>query len=193
MQKIIASCHVNNDNRSIIWLTGLSGAGKTTLAKGLLQQLTASGIAAVLLDGDLLRKGINNDLGFTREDRKENARRVAEIAKLFTDAGIIPIVAVITPYQEDRDTVRYMLRDYYFTEVYVQCSLEECERRDIKGLYKKARALHIPNFTGITGIFETPVNPEIIVQTDKDAYETCLQQLCTLLHLETPVTDKIVL
>ncbi|MBW8683058.1 adenylyl-sulfate kinase [Chitinophaga rhizophila] len=162
----------------IVWLTGLSGAGKTTLARGLEEQLKEYGISCMLLDGDLLRKGINSDLGYTREDRKENVRRIAEIARLFSNAGQIAIVAAITPYQDDRDMVREMLHDCPLLEVFVACPLEECEKRDVKGLYKKAREKKLPNFTGITDIFESPANPDLILQTDKEEYEHCLQQLC---------------
>lgn len=182
--------NVHPAEKAIVWLTGLSGAGKTTLARGLQQQFSACGISAVVLDGDQLRKGINSDLGFTREDRRENARRVAAIAGLFADAGIIPIVAVITPYQEDRDMVKSFLKDYQLTEVFVQCPLEECERRDVKGLYKKARALHLPNFTGITDVFEIPGNPDVVLHTDRDGYEHCLQHLCRVLNLFTPVEKE---
>jgi adenylyl-sulfate kinase len=165
------------DNKSIVWMTGLSGAGKTTLALGLKKQLDMAGRASYVLDGDLLRKGINGDLNFSRESRRENVRRIAHIAKLFSDAGIIPIIAAISPYKEDRDNARVILTGYRFMEVYIKCSLSECERRDPKGLYKKVKENAIANFTGISDIFEAPANADILIDTENSSYRFCLDRL----------------
>ena len=168
-------------DKQIIWMTGLSGAGKTTLAKGLKAQFDEDGIPSFILDGDILRTGINSDLDFTREGRRENVRRVGEIARILADAGVIPIVALISPYQEDRDRVRQRLQDYLFTEVYVKCSLEVCEQRDPKGLYKKARAQQIAHFTGVSDVFEPPAHPHIVIDTSVKDHTVSLQELIAAL------------
>jgi adenylylsulfate kinase len=166
-----------------VWMTGLSGSGKSTLAVALEQQLWDRGVRAFVLDGDNVRHGLNKDLGFSPEDRNENIRRIGEVAKLFTDAGVINITAFISPYRADRDRVREIMAKGDFVEVFVDCPIDKCEERDPKGLYKKARAGQIPEFTGISAPYEAPANPELTVQTGTQSRE---ESLAVLLHyLET--------
>jgi adenylylsulfate kinase len=160
-----------------IWFTGLPSAGKSTLANALSQKLHSFGIMNYVLDGDNVRHGLNKDLGFSAEDRKENIRRIGEVAGLFVDAGMIAMTAFISPYREDRRTARAIFKEGEFLEVYVKCALQECERRDPKGMYKKARAGQIKQFTGVSDIYEEPENPEIIIETDKLSIDASLQQL----------------
>ena len=155
----------NGHRGAVIWLTGLSGAGKSTLAINLEEELFNLGYHTYTLDGDNVRHGLNGDLGFTPKEREENIRRVGEVARLFADAGTIVITAFISPYQKDRQRVRALLNDGDFVEVYVKCDLKVCEERDPKGLYKKARAGEIRNFTGISAPYEEPENAEINVDT----------------------------
>lgn len=150
----------------VIWLTGLSGSGKTTLSKSLEEAILKKGYFTKYFDGDVIRAGINKDLGFNEEDRKENIRRIAEIAKIFLDSGIIVICGFITPTEEMRKIAKDIIGRKRFVEVFVNASLEVCERRDVKGLYKKAREGKIKNFTGIDGAFEPPRNPDVEVRTD---------------------------
>lgn len=150
----------------VIWLTGLSGSGKTTLATHLKEVLMEQGYPCYILDGDQVRKGLNQDLGFSPADRKENLRRIGEVSKLFLDAGLFVIAAFISPYEEDRQMVKRMFEPGQFVEVYVQCSLEECEARDPKGLYNKARKGEIVHFTGISAPYEIPNKPDIIINTE---------------------------
>lgn len=157
-----------NRHRSfIIWLTGLSGSGKTTIARELERRLFDTGYQVMVLDGDNVRHGLNSDLGFSAADRAENIRRIGETAGLFVRAGMITIAAFISPYRDDRRRVRQLVPDSDFVEVYLDCSLEECERRDAKGLYLKARAGIIKNFTGIDAPYEQPDSPEITVNTEE--------------------------
>lgn len=160
----------------IFWFTGLSGAGKSTLAMAVEKELTARGFHTYVLDGDNVRHGLNADLGFSPEDRAENIRRIGEVAALMADAGLIVITAFISPYQDDRDRAR-AARASQFHEIYVKADLEVCERRDPKGLYKKARAGKIREFTGIDAPYEAPVNPELIVNTGQNDVETCVHQI----------------
>lgn len=150
-----------------IWLTGLSGSGKSTIAVELEHALLENKHLAYILDGDNIRHGLNKNLGFSPEDRTENIRRIGEVAKLFTDANMITITAFISPYRQDRDNVRKLLKDGEFIEVYVKCPLEVCEQRDTKGLYKKARAGEVKEFTGISAPYEEPLNPELTIDTSK--------------------------
>jgi adenylylsulfate kinase len=154
-----------------VWLTGLSASGKSTLANALEQRLWEKGVRSYVLDGDNVRHGLNKDLGFSPADRTENIRRIGEVAKLFTDAGVVNITAFISPYRSDRDAVRAIMKPGDFVEIYVACSLEECERRDPKGLYQKARAGQIPEFTGISAPYEEPLKPELVVRTDEKTLE----------------------
>ncbi|MGN7297419.1 adenylyl-sulfate kinase [Ferdinandcohnia sp. SAFN-114] len=172
---------LNGHKSFILWFTGLSGAGKSTLAVEIERELFRRDIQCFLLDADNIRHGLNKDLRFSAEDRAENIRRIGEVSKLFVGAGIIPIVASISPYHADRTMVRSLVNEGDFIEIYVKCPIEECERRDPKGLYKKTRDGEIQNFTGINSPYEVPVNPEITVETNKlsirDATITILQYL----------------
>lgn len=164
-----------------LWFTGLSGSGKSTISVELEKALFERKKHAFRLDGDNVRHGLNKNLDFSPEDRQENIRRIGEVSKLMVDAGLITITAFISPYREDRDNVRAILDDDEFIEIYTQCSVEECERRDPKGLYKKARTGEIPEFTGISAPYEEPRNPEITIDTEqldvKDAVTQILNYL----------------
>jgi adenylylsulfate kinase len=149
----------------VIWFTGLSGSGKSTLARAVEKELFKLGHAVYVLDGDNIRHGLNKNLGFSPEDRAENIRRIGEVAKLFADAGIITMTAFISPYRNDRNQARALLPEKRFIEIYVKVSLEIAEERDPKGLYKKARAGEIKEFTGISAPYEEPINPELIIDT----------------------------
>lgn len=166
----------------VLWFTGLSGAGKSTLSVALEERLFADGKLSYRLDGDNIRHGLNNNLGFSPADRTENIRRIGEVAKLFVDSGIIVLTAFVSPYRADRDLVRQLLPMGRFIEVYVQCGLEECEKRDTKGLYAKARAGTIPEFTGISAPYEAPEHPEIIVDTEKLSIDEAVEYI--LQHVE---------
>jgi adenylylsulfate kinase len=157
-----------------IWLTGLSGSGKSTLANALDEVLWERGVRSYVLDGDNIRHGLNKDLGFSPEARTENIRRIGEVAKLFTEAGVINSTAFISPYREDRDRARGIQKAGDFIEVYVKASVEACEKRDTKGLYAKARAGQIPEFTGISAPYEEPEKPEVVVDTETQAVEESL-------------------
>lgn len=167
-----------------LWLTGLSGAGKSTVAVSLEQALTQRNKLAYRLDGDNIRLGINSNLGFTHEDRTENIRRIGEISKLFVDAGVIVLSSFISPYRSDRDFVRKLHDDagMDFLEVFVDCPLEIVEQRDPKGLYKKARAGQIKNFTGIDAPYEAPLNPELVLKTAEADIETVTGAVLDLLQ-----------
>ena len=157
-----------NKHRGIVlWFIGLSGSGKSTLANGLQSKLFENDFNAIVLDGDNTRLGINKDLGFSEKDRNENIRRVAEISKLFVDTGHIVINAFISPFEINRIQARNIISDTDFLEVYIDSSISACENRDVKGLYKKARAGEINDFTGISSPFEAPVKPDILVKTDE--------------------------
>ena len=149
-----------------IWLTGLSGSGKSTVAVAAERRLADEGRLTYILDGDNVRQGLNNNLGFSPEDRSENIRRIGEVAKLFTDVGAIVFTSFISPYRADREAVRAILSEGDFVEAYVAASLETCESRDVKGLYKKARAGEIPEFTGVSAPYEEPEKPELVIDTN---------------------------
>ncbi len=161
----------NNQNSFLIWFTGLSGSGKSTLANALELKLHKEGVKTYALDGDNIRKGINNDLSFSPEDRTENIRRIAEIANLFVDAGVVVLAAFVSPYKKDRKKIENIVGKDNFVEIFVNTSLQECENRDIKGLYKKARKGEIKDFTGINAPYEAPENPDIEVITDNETIE----------------------
>ena len=165
----------------VVWLTGLSGSGKSTVARALEKQLLQSGYFAYVLDGDNTRFGLNSDLGFSPEDRSENIRRVSEVASLFQDACLICICAFISPYRQDRKKIRSKLQDSFF-EVYVHCPVEECEKRDPKGLYKKARSGDITDFTGISAPYEEPLQPELVINTATQSLDECVTALVTNLE-----------
>jgi adenylylsulfate kinase len=158
-----------------IWMTGLSGSGKSTLAVALEKVLLDRGVRSFVLDGDNVRHGLNKDLGFSPEDRNENIRRIGEVAKLFTEAGLINATAFISPYRADRDQVRKIMAPGDFIEVFVNCPVAVCEERDPKGLYKKARAGQIPEFTGVSAPYEEPSNPEITLRTDREGEAESLE------------------
>ncbi len=168
-----------------LWLTGLSGAGKSTIADLLEQRLHARGLHTYILDGDNLRHGLNRDLGFTDADRVENIRRVAEVASLMVDAGLIVIVALISPYRADRDSAQDLFRTGEFVEVFVDASLAECERRDPKGLYAKARRGELKNFTGIDSPYEYPLAPHVHLQTSNSTSAALVEQVENYLGLST--------
>jgi adenylyl-sulfate kinase len=167
-----------NGHRGLcIWFTGLSGSGKSTLANAVEQSLYQMGVHTYLLDGDNVRHGLNGDLGFSDEDRKENVRRVAHVANLFVDAGVVAITALISPFHADREKARKIFAPGSFIEVYVECPLEECARRDPKGLYEKAKSGQIRDFTGISSPYEPPGDAEVTVNTATMSIETCVQYI----------------
>mmetsp|Transcript_8207 Transcript_8207/g.17747 ORF Transcript_8207/g.17747 Transcript_8207/m.17747 type:complete len:206 (+) Transcript_8207:53-670(+) len=187
------SSHVDRTDRErhlnqrgvTLWFTGLSGSGKSTIATALERELLLHHKKATyVLDGDNIRHGLCKDLGFGPTDRQENIRRIGEVCSLFTDAGIIVLAAFVSPYKEDRDKVRSLLESgerKNFIEIYVQASVEKCEERDPKGLYKKARSGEIPNFTGISAPFEAPESPEVVLTSGETPVEGCVAQLVTFL------------
>jgi adenylylsulfate kinase len=157
---------LNNHKSGLVWFTGLSASGKSTIAHLVERELFNRGIRTYVFDGDNVRHGINRNLGFSREDRRENLRRIAELSKLFVDAGMIVLAAFISPYKEDREYMKQRFDGDNFLEIYVKCSVEECERRDPKGQYKKARAGIIKEYTGISSPYEEPENPDLILDTE---------------------------
>ena len=160
-----------------LWMTGLSGAGKSTLANALEQELNKKGKHTYILDGDNLRHGLNSDLGFTETDRNENVRRAAETAKLMVDAGLIAIVGLISPFKKERDWARSLFKDNQFKEIFISTSLEACEHRDTKGLYEKARRGEVKDFTGIDSLYESPDNPDIIIDTENKTVDDCVHMI----------------
>ncbi|MGD6895557.1 adenylyl-sulfate kinase [Bacillus infantis] len=167
----------NEHKSAVLWFTGLSGSGKSTIANAVQAMLFKRGIQAYLLDGDNLRHGINGNLSFSQEDRKENIRRTAEMAKLFSDAGFVVLASLISPYKADRKMARELMDEGEFIEIYIDCPVEECEKRDPKGLYKKVRNGEIKGFTGIDDPYEKPEKPEIILHTGKHSLEECVQSV----------------
>lgn len=165
-----------------LWFTGLSGAGKSTIANALELALVERGRHTYLLDGDNVRLGLCKDLGFSDADREENIRRIAELAKLFMDAGLIVITAFISPFQRDRALARNVIGDEKFIEVFIDAPLSECERRDPKGLYGKARSGMIKNFTGIDSAYESPLNPDVRVNTLEEDLEACVEKILDCLN-----------
>ncbi len=171
----------NKHKSTVLWFTGLSGSGKSTLAHAVEEKLHQCGCRTFVLDGDNVRHGLCSDLGFEDSDRRENIRRVGEIAKLFIEAGIITLTAFISPFLEDRNRVRSIFQNGNFLEVYCKCPLEVCEQRDVKGLYQRARDGKVKQFTGISSPYEPPKNPELIVETDKLTLEESVIQVMGLL------------
>lgn len=157
----------------VIWLTGLSGSGKSTIANALSNRLYNNQNLSYVLDGDNIRSGLNKDLGFSDNDRKENIRRISEVAKLFSDSGLITVTAFISPFIEEREKAKEIIGED-FCEIFVKASIETCEERDPKGLYKKARAGQIPNFTGLDSPYESPVNPDLVLDTNSNTLEECV-------------------
>ncbi|TXD83965.1 adenylyl-sulfate kinase [Subsaximicrobium wynnwilliamsii] len=181
--------NIGNKHKSfLVWFTGLSGSGKSTIANLIEQQLHNKGIKTYTLDGDNIRKGINSDLSFAPKDRTENIRRIAEVANLMVDAGVVVLAAFVSPYRKDRENIKTTVKDVNFVEVFVNTSVEECERRDVKGLYKKARAGEIENMTGISAPYEAPERPDIEIETEKETLEDSITRIMAIitpkLHLD---------
>ena len=168
---------LNGHKSAILWFTGLSGAGKSTLAHAVEEELHDRGVRTYVLDGDNVRRGLCKDLGFTDADRTENIRRIGEVGKLMMEAGLIVMTAFISPFRNDRQIVRELVGPGEFIEIYCDAPLEVCEGRDVKGLYKKARAGQIPEFTGISSPYEAPDRPEILLQTSVRSIEDCVAQM----------------
>lgn len=168
---------MNQHNSFVIWLTGLSGSGKSTIANRVEVELHALGVKTYLLDGDNIRRGINKDLEFDPKCRAENIRRVAEVANLFIDAGVVVVASFISPYRVNRKKVEDVVNSSNFVEVFINTSLSECERRDVKGLYKKARAGEIKNMTGISAPYEAPKNPAIEIKTEEKTIEESVKKI----------------
>lgn len=173
--------NLNQHKSCVLWFTGLSGSGKSTLANAVDYALFHEGFRSYVLDGDNIRHGLNKDLSFNAEDRKENIRRIGEVAKLFVDSGQIVSTAFISPFLEDRAMVREMFEADEFIEIYVNCPIQVCESRDPKGLYKKARNGEIPDFTGISSPYEPPSSPEINIETDKMTIEQSVKKIIAFL------------
>lgn len=171
----------NGHKSAILWFTGLSGAGKSTLATAVEARLHVIGCRTFVIDGDNVRHGLCGDLGFSATDRTENIRRVGEVAKLFTEAGVIALTAFISPFRADRDRVRGTVPEGDFFEIYCKADLKTCEQRDVKGLYKKARSGQIPEFTGISSPYEAPEQPELVVETGLRALEDCVEDVIAAL------------
>lgn len=167
----------NQHNSFLIWFTGLSGSGKSTIANLVEKALFEKGIHTYTLDGDNIRKGINNDLSFSPEDRTENIRRIAEVSNLMIDAGLVVLAAFVSPYKKDRENIRTIVKDVNFVEIYINTSVEECERRDVKGLYKKARAGEIKNMTGISAPYEAPERPDVEIKTEEESIEDSVKRI----------------
>ena len=173
---------LNGHRGCTVWLTGLSGAGKSTIAVDLEKRLLERGVRTYILDGDNVRHGLNKNLGFSPEDRTENIRRIGEVAKLFTDAGMVALTAFISPYRADRDQVRGLMAAGDFIEVFVDCPVDVCEERDVKGLYKKARAGEIKEFTGVSAPYEAPLRPELTLDTSAQSVEESAKQILAYLE-----------
>ena len=173
----------SNQHQSIvIWLTRLSGSGKSTLAHVLEEKLFNRGCSTYVLDGDNVRYGLSSNLDFSDNDRKENIRRIGEVSKLMLEAGVIVMTAFISPFREDRSEVRKLMPKGDYIEIYCKASLEVCEKRDVKGLYKRARAGEIKNYTGIDSPYEIPKNPELVIETDKESLEASVSKIFSFLE-----------
>lgn len=180
---------LHGHNSFVIWFIGLSGSGKSTLASLLEQKLYQKGMSTYILDGDNIRSGLNKDLDFSESSRRENIRRIGEVAHLMVDAGLITITAFISPFHEEREMVRQMVGDDRYIEVYVDCPLEECEKRDVKGLYAKARKGEISSFTGISSPFEIPQNPDVTVKTAEMSVEDGVEQIMKAITEKLKLSD----
>lgn len=181
---------IKKHKTAILWFTGLSGSGKSTIAHELDSILNKNGIHSYILDGDNIRHGLNKDLGFSSEDRRENIRRIGEVAKLFVEAGLITIVAFISPFASDRDIVRSLVDSGEFIEIYAKCSLDVCKERDPKGFYKKAMSGEIKDFTGISHPYEEPQHPEIVLETDKLTLNECTGKVMDYLQQKQILGDN---
>jgi adenylylsulfate kinase len=173
---------LNNHGSCVVWFTGLPSSGKSTIASEIEHHLYNRGIRTYLLDGDNVRHGLNSNLGFSPEDREENIRRIGEVARLYVDAGMITFVAFISPYRKDREKARNLLEDGEFIEVYVKCPVEVCEQRDPKGLYQKAKQGEIKEFTGVSAPYEEPLDPEIVLETDRFTVKESAQKIVEFLE-----------
>jgi len=182
---------LNGHKPAVLWFTGLSGSGKSTLASTVEEKLYRLGIRTCLLDGDNIRTGLNKDLGFSKENREENIRRISEVAKLFVDAGLIVMTAFISPYREDRLLARQLVEKEEFIEIYVKCPLQICEERDVKGHYKKARQGLLKDFTGISAPYEEPEKPEIIIETDKMTVKQSITAIISYLISKNFIIEKV--
>ncbi|KQU16403.1 adenylyl-sulfate kinase [Bacillus sp. Leaf13] len=171
----------NGHESTVLWFTGLSGSGKSTIANAVAKELYNRNIRSYVLDGDNIRHGLNKDLGFSEEDRTENIRRIGEVSKLFVDSGQFVLTAFISPFRVDRQIVRDLLEEGEFIEVYIKCPIEECEVRDPKGLYDKARKGIIKDFTGIDSPYEEPEQPEIVLESNQYSIEECVEQVINYL------------
>ncbi|AXN36976.1 adenylyl-sulfate kinase [Peribacillus butanolivorans] len=171
----------NGHESTVLWFTGLSGSGKSTIANAVAKELYNRNIRSYVLDGDNIRHGLNKDLGFSEEDRTENIRRIGEVSKLFVDSGQFVLTAFISPFRADRQIVRDLLEEGEFIEVYIKCPIEECEVRDPKGLYDKARKGIIKDFTGIDSPYEEPEQPEIVLESNQYSVEECVEQVINYL------------
>jgi adenylylsulfate kinase len=171
----------NNHKSTVLWFTGLSGSGKSTLCHSVEERLYQQSCRTFVMDGDNVRHGLCGDLGFSYEDRKENIRRVGEMSRLFVEAGTIVLTAFISPFREEREKVRMLMPPGDFLEVYVDCPIEVCESRDLKGLYKRARAGTVKEFTGVSSPYEPPEKPELTVNTDQQALEESVESVIQLL------------
>jgi adenylylsulfate kinase len=169
---------------------GLSGSGKSTIANLVEETLFKAGIKTYSLDGDNIRKGINNDLSFAPTDRTENIRRIAEISNLMVDAGLVVFAAFVSPYKKDRENIRTIVKDVNFVEVYINTSIEECERRDVKGLYKKARAGEIKNMTGVSAPYEAPERPDIEIKTEDESIEDSVKRIVDFITPKLQLKDE---
>ena len=174
--------NTQNKHKSVVlWFTGLSGSGKSTLAHAVEEELHQIGCRTIVLDGDNMRHGLCKDLDFSDESRKENIRRIGEVAKLFIESGVITLTAFISPFKEERDKVRKLLANQDLIEIYVKCPIGVCEARDVKGMYKKAKANEIKNFTGISSPYEAPESPDLIVDTDQETLDESVDKVLGVL------------
>ena len=171
----------NNHKSAVLWFTGLSGSGKSTLAHCVEEELYQLGCRTIVLDGDNVRHGLCGDLGFSDVDRKENLRRIGEMSKLFVEAGVITLTAFISPFSDDRNRVKSLMTQSEFIEIFVDCSIDVCEKRDTKGLYKKARKGEVANFTGISSPYEPPENPDLVVDTGSQTLDESAKLVMNLL------------
>ena len=180
----------NKHKPLLIWFTGLSGSGKSTIANVVEQELFKQNIKTYTLDGDAIRNGINSDLSFSSEDRTENIRRIAEVANLMLDAGLVVLAAFVSPYKKDRENIKNIVKDANFVEIYINTSLQECERRDVKGLYKKARAGEIKEMTGISSPYEAPEHADIEIKTEEESIEAAAKKIVKAIMPKLKVNDE---
>jgi len=168
---------IKNHRPFLLWFTGLSGSGKSTIANAVELALFNKGIHTYLLDGDNVRKGLNNNLSFSPEDRTENIRRIAEVSNLMIDAGLVVLAAFVSPYKKDREMIKNIVKDINFVEIFIKTSVEECERRDVKGLYAKARKGLIKDFTGVNAPYEAPEDPDILIETENTSVKEAVNEV----------------